>query len=129
MDGWLHTGDVAVVDEEGFVYIHDRLKDMIISGGENIYPAEIENAILDHPGGGRGGRRRGLEKWGESPVAVVVKKDPVLTAEDVLRHCAGKLARFKLPKLVHFAAAIPRNPTGKALKRVLREQFPGPAPD
>ena len=121
---------MAVVDGEGFVYIHDRLKDMIISGGENIYPAEIENAILDHPGVAEVAVIGAVsEKWGESPVAVVVKKDPALTAEEVLRHCAGKLARFKLPKLVHFAAAIPRNPTGKALKRVLREQFPGPAPD
>jgi acyl-CoA synthetase (AMP-forming)/AMP-acid ligase II len=130
VDGWLHTGDVAMVDGEGFVYIHDRLKDLIISGGENIYPAEIENAILGHPGVAEVAVIGApSEKWGESPVAVVVRKDPALTAEDVLGHCAGKLARFKLPKLVHFAAAIPRNPTGKALKRVLREQFPGPAPD
>ncbi len=129
-DGWLHTGDVAIVDGEGFVSIHDRLKDMIISGGENIYPAEIENVILGHPMVAEVAVI-GLPsaKWGESPVAVVVRKDPVLSGEDVLGHCAGKLARYKLPKRVYFTEAIPRNPTGKALKRVLREQFRESAPE
>jgi acyl-CoA synthetase (AMP-forming)/AMP-acid ligase II len=129
-DGWLHTGDVAIVDGEGFVYIHDRLKDMIISGGENIYPAEIENVILGHPGVAEVAVI-GVPsaQWGESPVAVVVRKDAALTDQDVLGYCAGKLARYKLPKQVHFTAAIPRNATGKALKRVLREQFRELAPE
>jgi O-succinylbenzoate-CoA ligase len=123
-DGWLHTGDLATVDGEGFVYIHDRLKDMIISGGENIYPAEIENVILGHPGVAEVAVI-GVPsaQWGESPVAVVVRKDAALTDQEVLGHCAGKLARYKLPKQVYFTEAIPRNATGKALKRVLREQF------
>ncbi len=128
VDGWFHTGDVAMVDADGYVYIQDRIKDMIISGGENVYPAEIENVIV-----GLEGVREvaviGLpsQKWGESPLAVVVKADDSLTADAVLDHCKGKLAPFKLPKACEFIDEIPRNPTGKVLKRVLREQFPGPA--
>ncbi|MDP6978873.1 MAG: long-chain-fatty-acid--CoA ligase [Myxococcota bacterium] len=128
VDGWFHTGDVAMVDADGYVYIQDRIKDMIISGGENVYPAEIENVIT-----GLDGVRevavigQPSEKWGESPLAVVVKADESLTAEAVLEHCKGKLAPFKLPKACEFIDEIPRNPTGKVLKRVLREQFPGPA--
>ena len=127
-DGWLHTGDVATMDEDGFVTIQDRTKDMIISGGENVYPAEVENAILSHPGVAEVAVI-GLpsEKWGESPLAVVVPSDAGLTADQIFDHCQGKLARFKQPKAVEFIDEIPRNPTGKVLKRVLREQFPGPA--
>ena len=126
IDGWLHTGDVAVMDADGFVYIQDRIKDMIISGGENVYPAEIENVISGMPGVTEVGVI-GIpsEKWGESPMAVVVKSDENLTDKDVLEYCDGKLAKFKMPKHVEFADAIPRNPTGKILKRVLREQFEG----
>ena len=127
-DGWLYSGDVAVMDEEGFVYIQDRTKDMIITGGENVYPAEIENVILGHPKVSEVaviGQQS--EKWGESPLAIVVKADDSLTAEEVLDHCKGKLARFKLPKAARFIDEIPRNPTGKVLKRVLRDQFPEPA--
>jgi acyl-CoA synthetase (AMP-forming)/AMP-acid ligase II len=130
-DGWLHTGDIAIADEDGFITIHDRIKDMVISGGENVYPAEIENVILQHPAvaevaviGVPSAR------WGESPFAVVVPKaGHDLTEADVLRHCDGRLARFKMPKGAAFIDAIPRNPTGKALKRVLRERFPDPAPE
>jgi len=129
-DGWLHSGDVATVDDEGFVYIQDRMKDMIISGGENVYPAEVENVILQHPGVADAAViGQPSAKWGESGLAVVVRADPALTAEAVLAHCQGKLARFKQPRGVEFVDAIPRNPSGKALKRVLREQFPGPAPE
>jgi acyl-CoA synthetase (AMP-forming)/AMP-acid ligase II len=128
VDGWLHTGDVAVQDEEGFVTIQDRIKDMIISGGENVYPAEIENILLQHPAiADAAVIGQGSDRWGESPFAVVVRKDQALTAADVLAHCDGKLARYKLPKGVAFIDIIPRNPSGKVLKRVLREQFPGPA--
>ncbi len=124
VDGWLMTGDVAIVDEDGFVYIQDRVKDMIISGGENVYPAEIENVIL-----GLDGVTEvaviGVpsEKWGESPLAVVVRGDQAVTADAVLSHCDGKLARFKQPQAVEFIDVIPRNPTGKVLKRVLRDQY------
>jgi O-succinylbenzoate-CoA ligase len=122
-DGWLHTGDVAIKDEKGFIYIRDRLKDMIISGGENIYPAEIESVLVAHPQiaevvviGVPSAR------WGESPLAVVVRSDPALDEAGVIDFCSGKLARFKIPKAVYFIEAIPRTATGKALKRVLRDE-------
>jgi len=128
-DGWLHSGDVATMDKEGFVYIQDRTKDMIISGGENVYPAEIENVILGHAKVGEVAViGQPSAKWGESPLAVVVKADDSLSADEVLEHCQGKLARFKQPTAVEFIDVIPRNPTGKVLKRLLRERFPGPAP-
>ncbi len=129
-NGWLHTGDLASVDKEGFVYIRDRKKDMIISGGENVYPAEIENVILAHPKVGDAAViGQPSPKWGESPAAVVVRSEESLTEEEVLEHCNGRLARFKLPKRVYFVDEIARNPSGKILKRILRERFPGPAPD
>jgi acyl-CoA synthetase (AMP-forming)/AMP-acid ligase II len=127
-DGWLHTGDIATIDAEGFVYIADRKKDMIISGGENVYPAEIENVILAHP------KVREVAvigqasaKWGESPLAVVVKKDASLVEREVIEWTRGKLAGYKRPKAVRFVDEIPRNPAGKILKRILRERFPEPA--
>ncbi len=127
-DGWLHTGDVALMDAEGFVTIHDRVKDMIISGGENVYPAEVENVILQHEGVAEVAViGQPSEAWGESPFAAVVRGDENLTEADVMQFCDGKLARYKLPKGVGFVDEIPRNPTGKPLKRILREQFPGPA--
>ncbi len=130
-DGWLYTGDLASQDEEGFVYIQDRKKDMIISGGENIYPAEIEEALRGHPKvfdvaviGMKSAR------WGESPAAIVVPMPgEALTAGEVIEYAGKKLARFKVPQVVELVEAIPRNPTGKILKRVLRDQFPGPAPE
>ncbi len=129
VDGWLRTGDVATWDEEKFVTIQDRVKDMIISGGENIYPAEIENVLLQHPGiADAAVIGQPSEKWGESPVAILVKSDDSLDGSAVLKHCEGKLARFKTPQGVEFVDSIPRNPSGKILKRILREQFPGPAP-
>lgn len=129
-DGWLHTGDVAVRDAEGFVYIQDRVKDMIISGGENVYPAEIEDVLLSHPGiADIAVIGIPSTKWGESPLAVVVSSDASLDEAAVLAHCNGKLARFKLPKRAVFVDAIPRTPTGKVLKRVLREQFAVDAPE
>ncbi|MCH8332313.1 o-succinylbenzoate--CoA ligase [Candidatus Sumerlaeota bacterium] len=129
-DGWLYSGDLATVDEDGFVYIQDRKKDMIISGGENIYPAEIEDVILALPAV----REVAVigqpsPKWGESPAGIIVKADPSLTPEDVWKHCEDKIARFKIPKVIEFIDEIPRNPTGKVLKRILRERFPGPAPE
>ena len=101
-DGWLHTGDIAVRGAGGFIYIQDRIKDMIISGGENVYPAEIDDVLLNQPG-----------------IADVA----------VLGTPSAKLARFKLPKRAVFTDVIPRTSTGKALKRLLREQFPLDAPE
>ncbi len=124
VDGWLKTGDIATMDADGFVYIQDRIKDMIISGGENVYPAEIENAILSLDGV-NDVAVIGVpsEKWGESPLAVVVRGDESVDAAAIMAHCEDKLARFKQPRVVEFVEVIPRNPTGKVLKRVLREQF------
>jgi len=129
-DGWLYTGDIARMDEDGYVFIADRSKDMIISGGENVYPAEIEGVLLTNP------KIREVAvigqpsaKWGESPLAVVVKADPSLTEAEVIGWANGKLSRFKLPKAAVFINEIPRNPSGKVLKRVLREQFPDSAPE
>ena len=124
-DGWLYTGDIATVDDEGFIWIQDRLKDMIISGGENVYPAEIENIILGHPGvADVAVIGVPSDKWGETGLAVVVKKDAALTESDIIAHCDGKLARFKMPSGIRFVDVIPRNASGKALKRDLRIQFP-----
>ena len=129
VDGWLHTGDGATMDEEGFVTIADRIKDMIISGGENVYPAEIENALAAHPGiGDAAVIGQPSDKWGESPFAIVVRTDDTLAEADVLNFCRDKLAGYKRPNGVTFVDEIPRNPSGKILKRVLREQFPGPVP-
>jgi fatty-acyl-CoA synthase len=123
--GWLHSGDLVRRDEEGFIYIVDRKKDMIISGGENIYPAEIEEVLYRHP--------KILEcavigvhdeDWGESVKALVVRKPgEELTAEEVVDFCKGYLASYKKPKSVDFLDTIPRNAMGKVLKTVLREEY------
>lgn len=126
VDGWLHTGDVAELDADGYLYLRDRIKDMIISGGENVYPAEIEEVLLRHPGI-RDAAVIGVvsQRWGESPVAVVVASDPGLEVSAVLAYTSEHLARFKQPVDVVFVDTIPRNATGKALKRDLRDQFGG----
>jgi len=124
-DGWLHTGDVAYRDEDGFIYIADRKKDMIISGGENIYPAEIESVIFGHPKVADVGVI-GMpdEKWGESVVAIVVpKQGEEVDEKEIIEYCKGRIAKFKLPKKVIFTDSLPRNPAGKILKRVLRETY------
>jgi len=132
-DGWFHTGDIAEVDDEGFIYIKDRSKDMIISGGENVYPAEIENVLSSHPGVSEVGViGQPSSKWGESACAVVVRGDgwpgdDALLEQELRALAQSRLAKFKQPRAYVFIAALPRNPSGKILKRVLREQFPGPA--
>jgi acyl-CoA synthetase (AMP-forming)/AMP-acid ligase II len=130
VDGWLHTGDVATLDADGFLTIVDRVKDMLISGGENVYPAEIENVLLGHEKIADAGVV-GIPsaKWGESPLAVIVRKEADLTVAQVIEHCTGKLAPFKVVKAVEFVDEIPRNPSGKILKRKLREMFPEDAPE
>ena len=129
-DGWLHTGDGAVLDEDGFFYIRDRIKDMIISGGENIYPAEIENVLHGHPGiADVAVIGQPSPRWGESPFAIVARSDPTLTEDGVLSFCQGRIARFKQPRAVAFVDELPRNPSGKLLKHELRKRFPGPAPE
>ncbi|MAT03052.1 MAG: 2-succinylbenzoyl-CoA synthetase [Acidimicrobiaceae bacterium] len=124
VDGWLKTGDVATMDSEGFVTIVDRVKDMLISGGENVYPAEIENVLLAHEKINDAGVI-GIpsKKWGESPLAVIVRADDSLSEQDVMDHCVGKLAPFKTVKAVEFIDVIPRNASGKILKRELRNIY------
>jgi len=123
-DGWFCTGDIAEIDDEGFIFIKDRIKDMIISGGENIYPAEVENVILSHDAVTEVAVI-GLpdEKWGETVCAIVVKSDEETDEEMIVSCCEEKLSRYKLPRKVIFVESIPRNPSGKILKRILREQF------
>jgi acyl-CoA synthetase (AMP-forming)/AMP-acid ligase II len=123
-NGWFLTGDIADIDDEGFVFIKDRIKDMIISGGENIYPAEIENVIISHEGVAEVAVI-GLpdEKWGEVACAIVVSTDASLSEEDIIGICEERLSRYKLPRKVVFTDVIPRNPAGKILKRVLRDQY------
>ena len=130
VDGWLHTGDICTWDEEGFVTVCDRKKDMIISGGENIYPAELENvlagcpevmeaAVIGIPS----------EKWGETPLAIVVAApDQSPTPESLREWCKQNLAGYKVPQLYELVDTLPRNASGKLLKPKLREQYPGPAP-
>lgn len=124
-NGWFHSGDMGIRDADGFIYIQDRLKDMIITGGENVYPAEIENVILSCPGvADVAVIGVPSEKWGESPLAIVVRRDDSANEKSVIEHCVGKLARYKMPAGVRFVDAIPRNASGKILKRDLRLQFP-----
>ncbi len=106
--------------------ICDRKKDMIISGGENVYPAEIEAVLLEHPAVADAAVI-GVpdERWGERPLAVVVRRSEEVTAKDLTAWCRERLAAFKVPKAVEFATEIPRNPSGKILKRVLRERYAG----
>ncbi|HEX2315820.1 MAG TPA: long-chain-fatty-acid--CoA ligase [Thermomonospora sp.] len=118
--GWFRTGDAGYLDEDGYLYIHDRVKDMIISGGENIYPAEVENVLMGHPQvADCAVIGVPSEKWGETPKAVVVKAGEV-TERELIDYCRERLAHFKCPTSVDFTDAIPRNPTGKVLKRELR---------
>jgi len=123
-NGWFRTGDIGEIDDEGYLYIKDRLKDMIISGGENIYPAEIESVIIGIPGVSEVAVI-GLtdEKWGEIACAIVVADQSEVSEQQIVEFCGTRLARYKLPKKVIFAEAIPHNPTGKILKRVLRDQY------
>jgi len=126
-DGWLHTGDACRMDDEGFVYIVDRWKDMYISGGENVYPAEVENVLFQLPQVADAAII-GVpnERWGEVGMAIIVKKPgQALEEGDIIRHCLGKLAKFKVPQAVAFVDMLPRNATGKVLKRELRTQFVG----
>jgi long-chain acyl-CoA synthetase len=124
-DGWFKTGDAGFLDEERYIFLTDRVKDMIVSGGENVYPAEVENALSGHPG---------IEdvavigvpddKWGETVKAIVVRgpgTNP--TPQEIMEYARARLARYKCPTSVDFVEALPRNPSGKILKRALREPY------
>jgi acyl-CoA synthetase (AMP-forming)/AMP-acid ligase II len=124
-EGWFRTGDIGRVDADGFVFVEDRLKDMIISGGENIYSPEVERVLAEHPAV--------MEvaiigvpddTWGEQVVAVVaLQPDASATEEELIAFCQESLAKFKCPKSVEIVEALPRNPTGKILKRELRKPY------
>jgi acyl-CoA synthetase (AMP-forming)/AMP-acid ligase II len=124
-DGWMHTGDGAWMDDDGFIYITDRLKDMIVSGGENVYSAEVENALAQHPAVASCAVI-GIpsERWGEAVHAVVVLlSGKQATAEELMLHCKGLIAGYKCPRSVAFVAALPLTGAGKVLKMKLREPF------
>jgi len=123
IDGWYHTGDAGFLDADGYLTIHDRVKDMIVSGAENIYPAEVENALHEHPAvadcaviGVPDAR------WGEAVKAIVVKKAEV-TADEIMAFAKSRIAGFKVPKSVDFVDALPRNASGKILKKELRAPY------
>ena len=123
--GWFHTGDLARMDPDRDIYIVERKKDMFISGGENVYPAEVENAIYELPQVSETAVI-GIkdEKWGEVGKAIVVLKEGAkLTGEDIIEHLKGRLAKYKIPKNVVFKDILPRNAAGKVLKNVLRETY------
>jgi fatty-acyl-CoA synthase len=121
--GWFHTGDIGVTDEDGYLFIVDRLKDMIVSGGENIASSEVERVLYEHPAVREAAVvARPDERWGEVPVAFVVTgPDDGVTGDELIAHCRSQLARYKVPKDVTFLDALPRTPSGKVLKRTLRE--------
>ena len=125
-DGWLRTGDAGYLDEDGFVYLHDRVKDMIVTGGENVYPAEVENALMRHPGVADVAVFGVPDsKWGEAVKAAIVPADsgnPPL-AEELIAFAHEYLAGYKCPKSIDYATALPRNPSGKLLKRELRAPY------
>jgi long-chain acyl-CoA synthetase len=122
-DGWLHTGDMAKMDERGFCYIVDRKKDMILVSGFNVYPNEIEDVIATHPGVLEVAAV-GVpdEKSGEAVKVVIVRKDPSLTAEDVKAHARENLTGYKQPKYVEFRTELPKTNVGKILRRALRDE-------
>jgi fatty-acyl-CoA synthase len=124
-EGWLHTGDVGTFDQDGFLFIVDRVKDMVITGGENVYPAEVENVLYEHPAIGEIAVI-GLpdEQWGEAVVAVAtLRQGAILDLEELRSFATDRLARYKLPRRLEIVTALPRNPAGKVLKFELRAQF------
>jgi long-chain acyl-CoA synthetase len=125
-DGWLYTGDLATVDEDGYIYIVDRKKDMIITGGENVFSTEVENVLYTHPAILEAAAVGVPDAtWGEAIKAIVVLKPGMqASAEDIVEHCRSQIAHFKVPRSVDFyEGALPKSGSGKILKRELREKF------
>ncbi|MFQ6274416.1 AMP-binding protein [Coxiella burnetii] len=122
-NGWLHTGDIARIDERGFIYLLDRKKDMIIVSGFNVYPNEIEDILTSHPGI-REAAVIGLssEKTGEQIKAFIVRKDKNLTKDEVIKHCREFLTAYKVPKIIEFREELPKTNVGKVLRRALRDE-------
>jgi O-succinylbenzoic acid--CoA ligase len=121
-DGWLHTGDLGRFDDDGFLYVEGRLDDMIVSGGENVVPVEVEKVLLRHPEVADAavvGRED--PEWQQAVTAIVVLEEgSAVTPDELRRHCAESLAAYKVPKRVELAAALPRTPSGKLMRRALR---------
>jgi long-chain acyl-CoA synthetase len=122
--GWLHTGDLGHVDVDGYAYIVDRKKDLVIRGGQNVYPAEIEAALYDHPAVGEAAVvGRPHEVLGEVPVGfVALKPGAVAKADDLIAFCRERLASFKVPADLRIMDELPKGPTGKILRRALKTQ-------
>jgi len=124
-NGWFHTEDMVRADDEGFMTVVDRKKDLLITGGENVYPAEVERVLYQHPHI-REVAIVGIphEKWGETPLAVVIPAEGTApTEQEIIAFTRDRLAHFKCPTKVVFVDALPRNATGKVLKRILRERY------
>jgi acyl-CoA synthetase (AMP-forming)/AMP-acid ligase II len=123
--GWMHTGDAGCLDADGFLYIKDRVKDMILSGGENIYPREVEDALFSHPAvADVAAIGVPSERWGEEVKAIVVLRGGASASpEELMDWCKGRIAAYKRPRSVEFIDALPRNASGKVLKRELREPY------
>jgi acyl-CoA synthetase (AMP-forming)/AMP-acid ligase II len=125
LDGFVHTGDAGFLDEDGYLYVQDRIKDMIVSGGENIYPAEVESALFGHPAVADVAVI-GVpdDRWGEAAKALIVlRPDAIASADEIIAFARQRIASYKLPKTVDFVAELPRNASGKILKRELRKPF------
>jgi O-succinylbenzoic acid--CoA ligase len=124
-DGWLHTGDLGYRDAEGYLYVVERRTDLIISGGENIYPAEIEAVLLSHPAVEEAGVTGFAdERWGQVPVAVVkLRENFSITEIELLEWVSARLAKYKLPKRVYFRNSLPRNAAGKLVRRLLKDEI------
>jgi long-chain acyl-CoA synthetase len=124
-EGWFRSGDAGYVDEDGYVYIHDRVKDMIVSGGENVYPAEVENVLMSHPAiADVAVIGVPHDRWGETAKAMVVRKPDVeVTEQEIIDFARERLAKFKCPTSVDWLDALPRNPSGKILKKDLRAPY------
>jgi long-chain acyl-CoA synthetase len=123
VEDWLQTGDVAVMDQDGFIRIIDRKKEMINVSGFNVYPSEIENVVSEHPEVLEVGAIGVQDQSGKEEVRLyVVRKDPQLTAEALIAYCRERLTRYKVPKHIVFRDSIPKSNVGKILKRVLKEE-------
>jgi long-chain acyl-CoA synthetase len=124
-DGWLRTGDGGFLDDEGYLFLTDRIKDMIVSGGENVYPVEVEETLAQHAGVADVAVIGVPDPhWGEAVKALIVPRPGTRTApEDLIAFARERLAGYKLPRSVDFVAELPRTPSGKVLKRELRERY------
>jgi fatty-acyl-CoA synthase len=125
VDGWMHTGDAAYMDDEGFIYIQDRIKDMVVSGGENIYPSEVESTLFEHEAVADAAVI-GVpsERWGEELLAFLqLKPGASVTADEIVDFCRDRLAGYKIPRRIEVIDEIPRNASGKVLKKDLREPY------